>query len=229
VGQEPLRNLLEAARWAPSSNNEQPWHFLIATKQDQADYDRLLSCLKITNQLGARLAPVLMMSVANLVFTDDGESNRHAFHDVGLAVENRIVQATALGLMVHQMAGLYPDQVRELYGIPVEYEVVAAIAIGYPGNPELLPVRFRQREAATRSRNPIVEFTFAGHWAIRRPLWKDNLNIRSRSCVKEDPLEGTRRLLSNSLWFFVGQFYSHSDGWPPPSTCINRFNRPALT
>jgi Nitroreductase len=127
VGHEHLCSLLEAARWAPSSNNEQPWHFLIATKQDQADYDRLLSCLKITNQLWARLAPVLMMSVAKLVFTDDGGSNRHAFHDVGLAVENLIVQATALGLMVHQMAGIYPDQVRELYGIPAEYEVVAAM------------------------------------------------------------------------------------------------------
>lgn len=91
VSQEHLRSLLEAARWAPSSNNEQPWHFLVATKQDQAHYDQLLSCLGTTNQLWARLAPVLMMSVAKLVFTDGGESNRHAFHDVGLAVENLVV------------------------------------------------------------------------------------------------------------------------------------------
>ena len=172
VGHEHLCSLLEAARWAPSSNNEQPWHFLIATKQDQADYDRLLSCLKVTNQLWARLAPVLMMSVAKLVFTDDGKSNRHAFHDVGLAVENLIVQATSLGLMVHQMAGIYPDQVRELYGIPAEYEVVAAIAIGYPGNPEILPERFRQRETATRSRKLIADFTFAGHWGHPSPIAK---------------------------------------------------------
>ena len=95
VSREDLRSLLEAARWAPSSNNEQPWHFLVAIKQTRDDYDRLLSCLKPTNQLWARLAPVLMMSMAKLVFTESGESNRHAFHDVGLAVENLVVQATA--------------------------------------------------------------------------------------------------------------------------------------
>jgi nitroreductase len=170
VSQDHLRSLLEAARWAPSSNNEQPWHFLVATKQDQADYDRLLSCLRTTNQLWAGLAPVLMMSVAKLVFTDGGEINRHAFHDVGLAVENLVVQATALGLMVHQMAGLYPDQVRELYGIPAEYEVVAAIAIGYPGDPGILPERLRQRELAKRSRKSIVDFTFTGQWGRPSPI-----------------------------------------------------------
>jgi nitroreductase len=82
-----VRSLLEAARWAPSSNNEQPWNFLVATKEDQADYERLLSCLRNTNQMWARLAPVLAMFIAKLVFTDGGELNRHAFHDVGLAVE----------------------------------------------------------------------------------------------------------------------------------------------
>jgi len=169
VSQEHLCSMLEAARWAPSSNNEQPWHFLVATKHNQTDYDRLLSCLKATNQLWARLAPVLMMSVAKLVF-EGGESNRHAFHDVGLAVENLVVQATALGLMVHQMAGIYPDQVRELYGIPAEYGIVAAIAVGHPGNPETLPERFRERELAKRSRKPIAEFTFAEHWGRPSPI-----------------------------------------------------------
>ncbi|MBA2253163.1 MAG: nitroreductase family protein [Nitrospirales bacterium] len=170
VSPEHVRSLLEAARWAPSSNNEQPWTFLVATKQDQADYERLLSCLRNTNQLWARLAPVLAMSIAKLVFTDDGEPNRHAFHDVGLAVENLVVQATALGLMVHQMAGIYPDKVRELYGIPGEYEVVAAIAIGYPDDPEILPEKFRQRELAKRFRKPIADFTFAGHWGRPSPI-----------------------------------------------------------
>jgi nitroreductase len=170
VSLEQMRSLLEAARWAPSSNNEQPWTFLVATKQDQTDYDRLLNCLRPTNQLWARFAPVLAMSVAKLVFTDDGEPNRHALHDVGLAVENLVVQATALGLMVHQMAGIYPEKVRELYGIPAEYDVVAAIAIGYPGDPSILPDRFRQRESAKRSRKPIADFTFAGYWGRPSPI-----------------------------------------------------------
>ena len=170
VSLEQMRSLLEAARWAPSSNNEQPWTFLVATKQDQTDYDRLLNCLRPTNQLWARFAPVLAMSVAKLVFTDDGEPNRHALHDVGMAVENLVVQATALGLMVHQMAGIYPEKVRELYGIPAEYDVVAAIAIGYPGDPSILPDRFRQRESAKRSRKPIADFTFAGYWGRPSPI-----------------------------------------------------------
>ncbi len=80
------------------------------------------------------------------------------------------MQATALGLMVHQMAGIYPDKVRELYDIPRDYEVVAALAIGYPGDPELLPERFRQRELAKRSRKAIAEFTFAGHWGRPSPI-----------------------------------------------------------
>lgn len=170
VGQDHVRSLLEAARWAPSSFNEQPWRFLVATKQDLSDYDRLLSCLTSTNQLWARLAPVLMMSVAKIVFTEGHEVNRHALHDVGLAVENLVVQATALGLRVHQMAGIYPDKVRELYGIPGEYDIVAAIAIGYPGNPETLPERFQQRERAKRSRKPIADFTFAGYWGRPSPI-----------------------------------------------------------
>lgn len=172
VSPEVLRSLLEAARWAPSANNEQPWNFLVATKQDQADYERLLSCLRNTNQLWARLAPVLAMSIAKLVFTDSGKVNRHALYDVGLAVENLVVQATALGLMVHQMAGIYPDKVRELYGIPGDYGVVAAIAIGYPGNAEILPEKFLQRELANRDRKPIADFTFAGHWGNPSPIVK---------------------------------------------------------
>lgn len=101
-----------------------------------------------------------------------GELNRHAFHDVGLVVENLVVQATALGLRVHQMAGIYPDKVRELYSIPAEYEAVAAIAIGYPGDPSMLPEKFRQREFATRFRKTIADFTFAGHWGNPSPIVK---------------------------------------------------------
>ncbi len=106
VERDILRSLLEAARWAPSSNNEQPWNFIVATKDDQAEFSRLLSCLVEGNSLWAQHAPVLMVSVARMSFEDDGKPNRHAFHDVGQAVANLIVQATTLGLMVHQMAGL---------------------------------------------------------------------------------------------------------------------------
>ncbi|MBI4401625.1 MAG: nitroreductase family protein [Nitrospirae bacterium] len=170
VEPERLRSLWEAARWAPSSFNEQPWHFILATKQDQTEYTRLLSCLTESNIKWAQHAPVLMISVAKLSFEKDGELNRHAFHDVGLAVANLVLQATAFGLVVHQMAGIYPAKVRELYQIPAQYEPVAGIALGYPGNPETLPESLRQRELAKRTRKPLREFVFTGRWGQPSPL-----------------------------------------------------------
>ena len=170
VEPEKLRSLWEAARWAPSSYNEQPWSFIVATKEDEAEYAQLLSCLVEGNIQWAKHAPVLMVSVAKLHFDENGERNRHAFHDVGQAVANLIVQATALGLVVHQMAGVFPDKIRELYGIPEGYEAVAGIALGYPGDPATLPERLRQRELAPRSRKTIREFVFAGRWGRPSPI-----------------------------------------------------------
>ena len=165
-----MRSLLEAARWAPSSYNEQPWSFIVATKDDPVEFGRLLSCLVEGNIQWAQHAPVLMVSVARLSFEDDGKPNRHAFHDVGLAVANLIVQATALGLVVHQMAGILPDKIRKLYGIPEGYEAVAGIALGYPGDPQSLPEGLRKRELAPRERKPLTEFVFSGSWGQTSPL-----------------------------------------------------------
>ena len=165
-----MRSLLEAARWAPSSYNVQPWSFIVATKDDPVEFGRLLSCLVEGNIQWAQHAPVLMVSVARLSFEDDGKPNRHAFHDVGLAVANLIVQATALGLVVHQMAGILPDKIRKLYGIPEGYEAVAGIALGYPGDPQSLPEGLRKRELAPRERKPLTEFVFSGSWGQTSPL-----------------------------------------------------------
>src|SRR3989442_5939754 len=165
-----MRSLLEAARWEPSSYNEQPWSFIVATKDDPVEFGRLLSCLVEGNIQWAQRAPVLMVSVARLSFEDDGKPNRHAFHDVGLAVANLIVQATALGLVVHQMAGIFPDKIRELYGIPEGYEAVAGIALGYPGDPQSLPEGLRKRELAPRERKPLTEFVFSGSLGQTSPL-----------------------------------------------------------
>lgn len=169
VEPDTLRSLLEAARWAPSSFNEQPWSFIVATKADQAEHARLLSCLVEGNIQWARRAPVLMVSVARMAFEEDGKPNRHAFHDVGQAVADLSVQATALGVVVHQMAGFSPDKVRELYGVPEQFEPVAAIALGYPGDPESLPEKLKQREVAPRERKPLPEFVFSGRWGQASP------------------------------------------------------------
>jgi nitroreductase len=169
VESDTLLSLLEAARWAPSSFNEQPWSFIVATKADQAEHARLLSCLVEGNIQWAQRAPVLMVSVARLSFEKDRTLNRHAFHDVGQAVADLSVQATALGLVVHQMAGFSPDKVREVYGVPEQFEPVAAIALGYPGDPESLSEKLKKREVAPRERKPLPEFVFSGRWGQASP------------------------------------------------------------
>jgi nitroreductase len=169
VEPDTLRSLFEAARWAPSSNNEQPWRFLVATKENKADWDRLFACLVEGNQKWARQAPVLMLSIAKLTF-DDESVNRHALHDTGMAVENLIIQATSMGLFVHQMAGFRRDQARKECQIPDGYEPVAMIALGYPGDPATLPDYLRERELKPRERNSISEFVFSGTWGIPSPV-----------------------------------------------------------
>src|SRR2546422_4771214 len=170
VEPEQLRSLWEAARWAPSSFNEQPWHFIVATKENKEVYERLLSCLVEKNQKWARNAPVLMVSVTELNFARNGKPNRHSFHDVGLAMGNLLVEATALGLFVHQMAGFSPEKVREIYGVPEEFEPVAAIAVGYEADVDVLPEPFRQQEIGPRRRKPISSFVFQGKWGEISPL-----------------------------------------------------------
>jgi nitroreductase len=170
VEPEKLRTLLEAARWAPSSYNEQPWSFIVATKENRDEYDRLLSCLVEGNIRWAQHAPVLMLSVAKLYFDRNRKENRHALHDVGLAVGNLVTQATALGLSAHQMAGFHVEKARELFNIPEGHEPVAMIVIGYLGDAETLPEPLRERELAPRTRKPLEAFVFTGSWGQRSPL-----------------------------------------------------------
>ena len=169
VEPEKLASVLEAARWAASSFNEQPWSFIVATKENPAEFERLLSCLAEGNQGWAKKAPVLMITVAKLHFEKNGVENRHALHDVGQAVTSLSLQATALGLYIHQMAGFDLAKARELYGIPEGYEPVCAIALGYGAAVETLPENLQQRELAPRVRKPIESFTFTGSWGQTMP------------------------------------------------------------
>ena len=164
VEREKLLSVLEAARWAASSYNGQPWRFLLATKAEPEEYERLLTCLIPFNQQWAKAAPMLLVSLAKKDFDHNGQPNAHFFHDVGQATANMALQATALGLQVHQMAGFDGDKVRQGYGVPDEFAPVAAIALGYPGDPEMLPENFKERELAPRNRRPVEEFAFVGAW-----------------------------------------------------------------
>lgn len=167
VEPDTLRSLFEAARWAPSSSNEQPWSFVTATKDDEAAYRLLFECLKEGNKKWAHRAPVLVLSVAHMRFEDDGTENRHAYHDTGMAVFSLVIQAQSMGLVVHQMAGFDEEKARKDLKVPEGYEPVAMIAIGYPGDPTQLSDRLRGRELKPRERHPVDRFVFAQEWGRR--------------------------------------------------------------
>jgi nitroreductase len=163
IEEAKLRSCLEAARWAPSCFNEQPWRFVVARKTETEAFERLAGCLRSGNSW-AREAAVLLLSVAANNFSANGKPNRHAVHDVGLATAQFVLQATALDLAVHQMAGFDRDQARDAVSIPQDFEPVTMIAVGYPGEPGQLSEELRQKELSARTRRPQGEFVFGGLW-----------------------------------------------------------------
>ena len=172
VSPEVLRSLFEAARWAPSSNNEQPWAYLVATKDDPQNFAKMLGTLVEFNQNWAKHAPVLALSVAHLNNARDGKPNRVALHDVGSASAQLTMEANSRGLLVHQMAGFDVNKAREAFHIPVDWQPVAAMAIGYPGDPATLPPPLRDRELGPRTRKPLSEVAMSGEWGKTAPFVK---------------------------------------------------------
>jgi nitroreductase len=164
VSRTDLLSLFEAARWAPSSYNEQPWSYVVATKEDSKEFDRLLSCLVEGNQVWAKNAPVLALGCTSLNFTRNGQPNAAAQHDLGLASGTLVLEGTARGLAVHQMIGILPDRARELYQIPEGVRPLTGLAIGYPGDPAALPEPLRDRDKGRRPRKPLTAFLFGTKW-----------------------------------------------------------------
>jgi nitroreductase len=164
VSEADLRSLFEAARWAASSFNEQPWCYIVATSAQEMEFARLLSCLVEANQAWAKAAPVLALGVVTLNFRRNGEPNRVALHDLGLATGNLVAEATARGLSIHQMGGILPDRAREIYAIPEGSEAVTGIAIGYAGDPETFSKEIRERDLAPRERKLQRDFVFGASW-----------------------------------------------------------------
>ncbi len=161
VEREKLLSLFEAARWAASSANEQPWSFVFATHADTAAFETLASCLNPGNSW-AKAAPVLALSIAKLNFTHSGGPNRHAWHDVGFAVGNLCFEATSLGLYMHQMAGFNADTARQVCEVPETHAPVAMMAIGYLGDPSTLNDELRKREESPRHRKSLADFVYSG-------------------------------------------------------------------
>ena len=170
VPEADLRSLFEAARWAASSYNEQPWNYLVAARENPAEFERMLGCLVEANQTWAKTAPVLVLGVVSLQFAKNKQDNRAAVHDLGLASGNLVIEATARGLSVHQMIGILPDKAREVYQIPEHYEAWTAMAIGYIAEPAKLPDSLRERDLTPRQRKRLSKFVFTGQWGQPSPL-----------------------------------------------------------
>jgi nitroreductase len=166
VEPEKLLSLFEAARWASSSSNEQPWAFIVATNADPKNYEAMLGVLVDFNRGWARKAPVLILTLAHTQFDKDGRPNRHALYDLGQAAANLSLQATAIGLATHPMAGFNVEAARQRFAVPEGWEPVSVIALGYPGDPGSLDDTLRQRELAQRQRKPLSSFVFSGTWGV---------------------------------------------------------------
>ncbi|MCX5512073.1 nitroreductase [Kaistia algarum] len=154
--------LFEAARWSASSNNSQPWRFVYAFRGEPA-FEALMAAAVEGNQRWIQRASVLAYSVAKLQ-AEDGSHLWHNRHDTGMALAHLLLQATAAGYAVHPFGGFDSDKVIAAAGIPDGFEPCTGVAIGYPGDPTLLGERGALRELAERSRRPVAEFAFHGHW-----------------------------------------------------------------
>ncbi|PQO46095.1 nitroreductase family protein [Blastopirellula marina] len=172
VSEEDLCSVLEAARWAPSSYNEQPWAFIVATKDNPAEHEKIVSCLVEGNQPWAKAAPVLMLGCVFYQFNRNGKPNPAAEHDLGLASGNLTLEATARGLYVHQMIGIEPAKAKEVFGLPDGVEAKTGLALGYVADPSVLPEGYKERDLAPRERKPLKDFVFTGKWGEATKLVK---------------------------------------------------------
>lgn len=168
VSMADMKKMFEAARWAASSFNEQPWRFLVGHKGDPT-YRKIFESLVEFNQAWAGNAPVLMVSVGKKTFSQNGHPNHYALHDTGAATANLALQATALGLHTHSMGGFDRDKIRAAFEIPTDYEIGAVTAIGYLGNADTLPDSLKTVETSPRSRKPLHEFVFS-EWDQPAPI-----------------------------------------------------------
>jgi len=161
VAPADLAKVFEAARWAASSYNEQPWRYLVGTRGSEA-YIKIFSSLGEFNQAWAKTAPVLILGTTRTQFSHNNAPNRVALYDLGAASSYLTLQAAALGLATHQMAGFDPDAARKAFEIPDVYQIGAVIALGYQGEPAALPNdQFIAQEVAPRARKALKEFVFS--------------------------------------------------------------------
>ncbi|PZU99855.1 MAG: nitroreductase [Pseudanabaena sp.] len=167
---EKLVKLFEAARWSASCFNDQPWAFIVATKDDTVNYQKMLDCLVPFNVSWAQAAPLLGLVIAQKNFKHNGKPNAWGEYDLGQATATLVLQATALDLVAHQMGGFDADKAIATFDIPETARPIAAIAIGYAGEASNLPAELQERETAPRERQPLSSFVFTGKWGSTSPF-----------------------------------------------------------
>lgn len=165
VTQAQITSMLEAARWAPSCYGDQPWRFIVADKNtNEKAWKTAFDCIVPGNQKWAQNAPLLMLVCADTRFSHNDKANRWSGYDTGAAVMSLSVQATSLGLFVHQMGGFDGDKAREVFNIPEHIDLMAMIAIGHGVDADSLPDDLKQRQLNERSRKNLGELFFNGVW-----------------------------------------------------------------
>jgi nitroreductase len=178
---EKLISLFEAARWAPSSANEQPWRFIVATKNDLRVFSSLADSLTESNRRWAERAPLLVLALAQSTYSKTGKTYHHSRYDLGQSVALLSVEATALGLAVHQMGGFDEVKAQQLLSIPAGFDPVVMLAVGYPDHPAMLPDDLRKREHAPRSRRPLQDLVYTEEWG------KPSLHIQPQNSLLTQP------------------------------------------
>jgi nitroreductase len=165
VSREQLKVLLEAGRWAPSCNGDEPWRYLIWDKgRDPQGWQKAYDCLNENNKKWVKNVPLLMLSCAGSTFEATGKPNRWTQHDTGAASVSMALQAVAMGLVIHQMGGWDVEKARAAFNIPAEYTPMAMIAVGYQTVPDILDEETKAKELRPRGRKPIAERFFEGGW-----------------------------------------------------------------
>jgi nitroreductase len=165
VSRAQITALCEAARWAASCYNDQPWRFLVFDRFTGADaWRKAFDCLGEWNQKWVREAPLLFIACADSVFAYNDKPNRWGGHDTGAAGQNLYLQAAALGLVAHPMGGFDADKVQASFNVPTQYTPMAMVAVGYPAPATTLPEDYREGELAPRTRRALGENFFDGSW-----------------------------------------------------------------
>lgn len=165
---EKLNKIFEAARWAPSCSNEQPWRFIIGRKDKGYEHQKILNCLDESNQVWAKYAPLLVIVCSKKTFTHNNKINDWNEYDTGQAVAFMILQAMNEGIFAHQMAGINKDKIIEDFNIPEDFQPISVIAFGYLGDKNLLPEHLREREDKEQTRYPLSKLVYIEDWLSKK-------------------------------------------------------------